>query len=129
MSARGKASVFLILAFVLGVIVGGLGLGVYVAQAGGRLPFREPAKFQAHVLHRLSRDLDLRPDQRERVEAILRETGQEFAQLREEMRPRFQEIRERTRDRIRGVLDQQQQARFDKLTAEWERRTQERRHL
>ncbi len=128
MSARGKASLFLIVAFLLGVAVGGLGFGVYVAQAGGRLPFHQPERFQAHVLQRLSRDLSLQPDQRERVQVILRETAQEFARLREEMGPRFQEIRTRSRDRIRSVLDQQQQARFDRLTAEWQRRAQERRH-
>jgi hypothetical protein len=128
MSARGKASLFLIVAFLLGVAVGGLGLGVYVAQAGGRLPFHEPQRFQANVLRRLSRDLDLQPDQRERVQAILRDTGQEFAKLREEMRPRYQEIRTRSRDRIRGVLDQQQQVKFDQLAAEWQRRAQERRN-
>ncbi len=127
MSSRSKASVFLIVAFLLGVVVGGLGFGVYVAQAGGWLPFHRPQNFEAHVLRRLSRDLDLRTDQRERVDAILHETGQEFAQLRDEMRPRFQQIRERSRDRIRGVLDQQQQAKFDQLTAEWQRRAREHR--
>jgi hypothetical protein len=74
------------------------------------------------MLQRLSRELDLRPDQRERVEAVLKETGQDFARLRAELRPRFQEIRSRSRDRIRTILDGEQQAKFDALSAEWERR-------
>jgi hypothetical protein len=56
------------------------------------------------------------------VEAALKETGGEFARLREEMRPRFQEIRNRSRERIRTILDGEQQAKFDALSAEWERR-------
>lgn len=123
MSVRTRATLFVALAFILGVAVGGLGLGIYV-RAGGRLPFAAPERFQASILRRLDRELDLRPDQRERVEAALRETGQEFARLREEMRPRFQEIRSRSRDRIRMVLDTEQQAKFEALSAEWERRAE-----
>jgi hypothetical protein len=122
MSARTRATLVVVLAFVLGVAVGSLGLGIYVARTGGRLPFASPARFQASMLHRLTRELDLRPEQRERVEAALKETGGEFARLREEMRPRFQEIRNRSRERIRTILDGEQQAKFDALSAEWERR-------
>jgi len=52
------------------------------------------------------------------VEAILRESGAEFARLREDIRPRFREIRTRTRERIRAVLDVEQQQKFERLTAE-----------
>jgi len=65
-------------------------------------------------------------DQQQRVEGILRESGEEFARLRQEMRPRFQAIRGRTRDQIRGVLDPEQRARFEVVAEEWDRRAAER---
>jgi hypothetical protein len=40
------------------------------------------------------------------------------------MRPRFREIRARSRERIRGVLDAQQQAKFESLSADWDRRAE-----
>jgi Spy/CpxP family protein refolding chaperone len=122
MSPRAKASVFLVLAFVLGVAAGALGFGVYLRQTSGRPT--GPERFQNAILHRLSSELDLQPEQRARVESILRETGQEFSRLREEMRPRFREIRARSRERIRGVLDAQQQAKFESLSADWDRRAE-----
>jgi hypothetical protein len=127
MSSRGRASLLLIAAFVLGLVVGALGMGLYVAQAGGRLPLARAESFPSSMLRRLSRELDLRPDQRERVEAVLQETGQEFSRLRDELRPRFRDIRARSRDRIRALLDREQQADFERLSTEWERRAEQRR--
>jgi hypothetical protein len=76
------------------------------------------------MLKRLTSELNLRADQQQQVEAILRESGEEFARLRQEIRPRFQEIRERSRGRIRALLDPGQQANFEKLAQEWERRAE-----
>jgi Spy/CpxP family protein refolding chaperone len=122
MSSRAKASLFLVLAFVLGLAAGALGFGVYLRQTTGRAG--GPERYQTAILRRLSSELDLQPEQRARVEAILRETGQEFSRLREEMRPRFREIRARSRQRIREALEPAQQAKFESLSAEWDRRAE-----
>lgn len=124
MSARAKGTVWLLLAFVLGVTVGGLGLGVYHARAGGSQRGGTPEAFQARLLQRLTTELNLRPDQREQVQAVLRDSGREFARLREEMRPRYQEIRARSRERMLAVLDPEQQVKFEALRAEWQRRAE-----
>jgi Spy/CpxP family protein refolding chaperone len=123
MRPRAKGALLLILAFLLGAAAGGFGFGVYRARFG-RHP--GPEQFERMVLHRLSRELDLKPDQQEQVQAILRDTGQDFARLREEMRPRFQEIRTKGRDRIRAVLDPSQQTKFEALSARWEQRAEQR---
>jgi Spy/CpxP family protein refolding chaperone len=119
MSPRVKGAVVLVLAFLLGAVTGGVALSLYQMHAGWWWHARaDGARFQQYLLRRLTRELDLRPDQRDRVEAILRDSGVEFAQLREEIRPRFREIRTRTRERIRAVLDANQQQKFERLTAE-----------
>ena len=124
MRPKAKGALLLVVAFLLGVAAGGLGFGVYKARFGHR---PGPEQFQAMVLHRLSRELDLQPEQQERVRTILRESGQDFARLRDEMRPKFQEIRAKTGDQIRGTLNASQQAKFDELRARWEQHT-DRRH-
>src|SRR5574341_985928 len=103
-----------------------MGFGIYKIRTGGWGPARG-ARFQHHVLARLTRDLGLRPDQREQVEAALKETAREFARLRGEIGPRFRAIREHSRERIRAVLTPDQQAKFDALVRRWERRAERRR--
>jgi hypothetical protein len=122
MTSRVKGSLLLLAAFGLGVGAGALGFGVYQARTGWGRPPQDPARFQQHILQRLTKELGLRPEQQKSVEAILSETGQEFTRLREEIGPRFRDIRTRTRERIRGVLDAEQQTKFEAVEREWERR-------
>jgi Spy/CpxP family protein refolding chaperone len=124
MTARVRGALFLLLAFLLGAAAGAFGFGLYQVRTGRWHVPRDPARFQQFLLKRLTRELDLRPDQRQQVEAILREAGQEFAHLREEFGPRVREIRARSRDRIRALLDPGQQAKFETLAQEWERRAE-----
>lgn len=121
MRPRMKGALLLLLAFLLGTAAGALGFGLYQARAGWRHPPRDPERSRQFVLKRLTRDLDLRPEQQQQVEAILRETGQEFSRLREEIGPRMRDIRGRSREKIRAILSPEQQARFEALEKEWER--------
>ena len=127
MRTRAKGALLLLLAFGLGVGAGMLGWGVFQTRAGWWHGPQEPGRLQQHVLARLTKDLGLRPDQQESIKGILGEVEQEFSGLRAEIGPRFRDIRARSRDRIRSVLDADQQAKFDTLAQEWERR-ESRRH-
>ena len=124
MRPRLKGALLLLLAFVLGAGTGALGFGLYQTRTGWWGARRDAGRFQQIMLERLTRELDLRGDQQQQVEAILRESGEEFARLRQEIRPRFQEIRKRSRDRIRALLDPGQQAKFETLAQEWEHRAE-----
>lgn len=124
MRPRLKGALLLLLAFALGAGTGALGFGLYQSRAGWWGPRRDAGRFQQLMLKRLTSELNLRADQQQQVEAILRESGEEFARLRQEIRPRFQEIRERSRGRIRALLDPGQQVKFETLAQEWERRAE-----
>ena len=124
MTTRVKGALLLLLAFLLGAATGALGFGLYQARSGWWGPRKDPARFQQFQLKRLTQELDLRPDQRQQVEVILRDSGQEFARLREEMAPRIREIRGRSREKIRAILSSEQQAKFEVLEKEWERRAE-----
>ncbi len=124
MRPRLKGTLLLLLAFGLGVVGGAVGFGVYHARFGD---WRSPggaARFQDRILSRLTKELGLSPEQRQKVEAVLEETSQEFAKLREEIGPKFREIRNQAQQRIRAALDAAQQVKFDKLAQEWERRAE-----
>jgi hypothetical protein len=127
MRPRVKGALLLLLAFVLGVAAGASGFAVYRARVGWWGSSQAAGRFQEIVLRRLTRELDLRPEQRQQVETILRDAGDQFTRLREEMRPRFLEIRDRTRDRIRAQLDADQQTRFQAFMDRWDREHDRRR--
>ncbi len=121
MRPRVKGALLLLLAFLLGTATGALGFALYRSHAGWWGPPQDATRFREVVIRRLTRELDLRPEQQQQVEAILREAGDQFTRLREEMRPRFLEIRNRTRDRIRTLLDADQQTRFQAFMDRWDR--------
>ena len=122
MRPRVKGTIFLLLAFGLGVVGGVVGVGVYHARFGDWRSPEGAGRFQDRILSRLTKELDLRSEQRQEVEAVLKETGQEFTRLRNEIGPRFREIRSRSQERIRAILDAAQQTKFDTVSREWERR-------
>ena len=126
MRPRLKGALLLLLAFVLGAAAGATGFGLYLVRTGWWGGPPRPERFQQFMLGRLTRELDLKPEQRQQVEAIMRETGEEFGRLRQEIGPRFREILARSRQRIRTVLDSGQQAKFDALVDEWQRRRERR---
>ncbi len=126
MTPRVTGGLLPIVALPLGAAAGALGFGIYQVRAGRWSPNRA-ARSQELVLQRLTKDLGLNPGRRQQAEAILQETGAEFARLREEIRPRFREIQERSRARITAVLDPGQRAKFDVLADEWQRRAERRR--
>ena len=124
MRPRLKGTLLLLLAFGLGVVGGAVGFGVYHTRFADWRTQGGAARFQERILSRLSKELDLRADQRQKVEAVLQETSQDFAKLRAEIGPKFREIRERAREEIRAALDAAQQVKFDKVAQEWERRAE-----
>jgi hypothetical protein len=122
MRPRVKGALLLLLVFGLGAVCGAAGFGLYHVRFGDwRAPDRE-TRFQDRILSRLTKQLGLREEQRQKVEAVLKETGQEFTRLRDEIGPRFREIRSRSQERIRALLDAAQQTRFDALAQNWDRR-------
>jgi hypothetical protein len=119
-----KGALLLLLAFGLGLVGGAVGLGVYQTRFGDWRSPQGAGRFHERILSRLTKELDLRSEQRQKVEAVLEEAGQEFAKLRKEIGPKFQDIRNRARDQIRAALDAAQQVKFDNVAQEWERRAE-----
>jgi Spy/CpxP family protein refolding chaperone len=116
LSGHTKLKVWLVLVvvFLLGSITGAAITGLYRLRAGSDRPERT-----AHErFEKMSRDLSLTEDQRKQVSAILDETRNEYKTLRAEVRPRFEEPRQKARARIRALLNAEQQQKFDARVAE-----------
>ena len=63
-------------------------------------------------------ELNLTDEQTKAVSAILDETRNEYRALHTELKPRFDEPRQKARARIRALLTAEQQQKFDAMVAQ-----------
>jgi len=108
-----------ILPFVVGLLLGAL-LTVVI-----QCHFRHGAEHRptaAKVTDRLAHALKLAPDQKDKVQSIIDDSFKRMTALREQVRPQFKDIRESARLAIRQILNPDQQAKFDRISQEQEKR-------
>ncbi len=118
---RNKASIktwaILFLVFALGCLTGvGIG-GVYRSQTSASLRERR-AREHEKMFEKMRTDLNLTDDQSKAMRQVLDETAGEFRALRTELRPRYEDLRQKTRGRMRALLTAEQQEKFDTLMSE-----------
>jgi Spy/CpxP family protein refolding chaperone len=116
-------------ALIAGILIGAAGTSYAIAHRW-RTPFHE------RLLTRFSSALQLTPQQREQVGAILEAKRQRIDALRAELRPQFDELRASTSAEIRALLTPEQQGKFDEMEAKraqqiarWRERRKARGHL
>jgi Spy/CpxP family protein refolding chaperone len=107
-----KIWLVLVVVFVLGSVTGAAVTGFYHAMAHNT----RPAPHER--MEKLRRDLNLTDEQMKSVSTILDETRNEYKQLKTELKPRFDEPRQKARTRIRALLTPEQQQKFDAMVAQ-----------
>ena len=111
---RLKVWLVLVVVFVLGSITGAALTGLYRSRAGAD----RPEKAMHERFEKMRSELNLTDEQTKSVSAILDETRNEYRSLRVELRPRFEEPRQKARTKIRALLTPEQQQKFDALVAQ-----------
>jgi hypothetical protein len=107
-----KIWLVLVVVFVLGSVTGAAITGFYHAM--GHNAHSAPRD----RVEKLRRDLNLTDEQMKSVSTILDETRNEYKQVRTELKPRFDEPRQKARTRIRALLTPEQQQKFDAMVAQ-----------
>ena len=121
---RLKIWLVLIVVFVLGSVTGAALTGLYRSRASGDRPeARENAMRER--FEKMRRELSLTDQQTTAVRAILDETRNDYHALRTELKPRFDEPRQKARARIRALLTPDQQQKFDAMVAQQDARHDE----
>ena len=120
---RLKTWLVLVVVFVLGCITGvGIG-GVYRSKTNASL--RESRRHDREAMfEKMRNDLNLTEAQSTQMRQVLDETATEFRALKSELRPKYEELRMKTRGRMRALLGADQQKKFDALMAEIDTRRQ-----
>ncbi len=110
--------------FAAGVVTGGMLSWklqhAYLAQRQHALAERRPQPpspggARLEFLRRAQRELNLTPDQRERVDAVLKESQERNRKLMEPVAPQLRLELQRTKEEFRQILTPEQQVRFDEL--------------
>lgn len=83
-------------------------------------------KRSSRMLKRFSSKLDLNPEQRKEVAAILKKKRVRIKELRAKIHPEFKSLRRTTREEIRGILNPEQLKKFERIHSKWEARWKKR---
>jgi Spy/CpxP family protein refolding chaperone len=111
--ARQEAAALFFVVFLLGVLLGGVGVHLWGERVlGGAKPVNtNPTR--AQVIAQCTHELQLTPDQQKQMIAIIDDTRAKWAALYAPLDPQFEHIRLDGRAHIRAILTPEQQVKFD----------------
>jgi hypothetical protein len=111
-----RAYVYFLLTFLLGIVVGGVGVYTYGWYTG-----QWHRRFSRHnVVEYLQRKLELSPAQTAQLKQIVEETQAKERDIQKQEEPQFQAVREEARARTRAILNPQQTQKFDEMVKHWD---------
>jgi uncharacterized membrane protein len=115
-----KAMLIVAIVFLLGAVVGASLGTTLVSKKFASTPNLPAKSGREKIIEKFKARLNLSPDQTQTLQSILDETHQQFRQLHETVKPQFEEIRNRMRDRIRAELNGQQKQKFEVMAREYD---------
>lgn len=108
-----KAFFLVFLVFALGIALGALGTYVVTTRV---LAAHSPAvRTPVSTMAMFTKDLNLTPDQQNKIQAILSDTRARYADIHKRDDPEYEKTRQEGRDRIRQVLSPEQGPKFEEL--------------
>ena len=121
-TSRNKARVVVLTVFVIGVAAGALSMNLYQGK-GSRT--RQPHPTPVAIVDKMKTRLGLTPDQSEHIGSILKDTFSQYDIIKQDAepclqqtRPRFDAVRQASRDKIRAELSAEQLPEFEKMVRE-----------
>lgn len=120
-NSQSKARLIVVSVFVIGFAAGALALNLYQSLNGSnkRDPRRGGTEF---LIGKMNEEVGLTSDQQEKIRKILDETSEKYKQIRVEIdplvkpfEPRFNAVRQESRDRIRTLLTSEQLPKYEEM--------------
>lgn len=118
---RWKLVSGLLLVFVLGVLAGAFGTRIYLKDRFAHFR-KDPKARQAFIMRKLSKELELTPDQKIKVEKIVEQVGEKRREFFLKNRPEIKRIMDEGFAQIKKELNNDQQKKLDELREEFEKR-------
>ena len=118
---RWKLVLGLLLVFVLGILAGAFGTRIYLKDRFAHFR-KDPKARQAFIMRKLSKELELTPEQKIKVEKIVAQVGEKRREFFLKNRPEIKKIMDEGFAQIRQELNNDQQKKLDVLREEFEKR-------
>ena len=118
---RWKLVSGLLLVFVLGILAGAFGTRIYLKDRFAHLR-KDPKARQAFIMGKLSKELELTPDQKIKVEKIVEQTGAKRREFFLKNRPEIKKIMDEGFLQIKKELNNDQQKKLDVMREEFKKR-------
>ncbi len=113
---RQKATLWLAIVFVLGAALGGvLGYAFAHRSYASEPTVLSPEARRAQRREKLAHDVGLNPDQQKLIGAILDQAQGEYKAVHEVTDPQLEAVRQRTRNKIRTLLTDDQKPKFEEF--------------
>jgi Spy/CpxP family protein refolding chaperone len=113
-TGRAAAAVaIVILVFVLGIVIGGVGMHVCDKRQAGPRALTKPSRDD--VIQQMTRALDLNSDQQQQLASIIDDTRARWRALYAPLDAQHEAIRQQSRDKIRAILTPEQRTKFEKF--------------
>ncbi len=124
--SQTKARLIVLAVFAIGFLAGALAMNLYSGITTSD-PSREEHnhKPQDYIIEKMTTRLKLTPDQRDQIKGILDETFDKYADIRKDIEPRIDVVRQQGRDRMRAALSPEQLPEFEELVRESDRRREQ----
>jgi len=123
-NSQTKARLIVVSVFVIGFAAGALALNLY-QQLSRSSDKNTPRNGAELLLKRMNEKVGLASDQQEQIKQILDETADKYKDIRKEMdpvvkpfEPRFNSVRQESRDRIRALLTAEQLPKYEQMVTE-----------
>ncbi|MGC2418767.1 MAG: hypothetical protein WA434_13550 [Candidatus Acidiferrales bacterium] len=111
--ARREAAALFFVVFLLGVLLGGVGVHLWGERVLGETKPVNTNPTRAQVIAQCTHDLQLTPDQQKQMIAIIDDTRAKWIALYAPLDPKREQIRLDGRAHIRAILTPEQQVKFD----------------
>ena len=118
---RWKLVSGLLLVFVLGILAGAFGTRIYLKDRFAHLR-KDPKARQAFIMGKLSKELELTPDQKTKVEKIVEQVGAKRREFFLKNRPEIKKIMDEGFLQIKKELNNDQQKKLDVMREEFKKR-------
>ncbi len=122
--SRTAIAFYIGLVFASGVVLGIFGQRLYTTSVVTAKQRPNPEELRKKIIAEYESRLKLSPEQVIQINSIMDETRARMEETRKGMRPAYQKIHEEQVAKIRGILNPDQQAEYDKLRKEREEQRQ-----
>jgi Spy/CpxP family protein refolding chaperone len=123
-NSQTKARLIVVSVFVIGFAAGALALNLYqqLTSSKGKDGPHNGTEF---LVRRMNEKVGLSSDQQEQIRKILDETSDKYRDIRKDLEPRikdfeprFNSVRQASRDRIRALLTSEQLPKYEQMVTE-----------